>query len=137
MTGIVVGAAIIRAGCVLAQQRGHPPSTAGFWELPGGRVEPGEDDATALARECREELGVGVVVGGRMGPEVTLRPGLVLRIYRAVLDPADVEPHPREHLALRWLSASTVDTVDWLAADRVLLPDLRAVLESSRPVNWY
>jgi len=128
MKCVVVGAAIIRSGRVLAQQRGYPPSAAGRWELPGGRVEPGEDDRTGLARECLEELGVRVVVGDRVGPEVTLRPGLVLRIYRAVL--TDGTPHPHDHQALRWLGASEVDGVDWLPADRALVPWLRGLLSA-------
>jgi 8-oxo-dGTP diphosphatase len=131
MTGIVVGAAILRAGQILAQQRAHPPSTAGLWELPGGRVEPGEDDETALRRECVEELGVSVLVGARVGPEVTLRHGLVLRIYQAALDPPDATPHPHDHQALRWLTPATLETVDWLPADRALLPDLRAILATN------
>jgi 8-oxo-dGTP diphosphatase len=128
MTGVVVAAAILRAGSVLAQQRAFPPSTAGFWELPGGRVEPGEDDRTALARECLEELGVRVIVGTRVGPEVPLRPGLVLRIYQATLDPPDATPYPHDHAALRWLTASTMDSVEWLPADKLLLPALGALL---------
>ena len=132
MTGVVVGAAIVRAGQILAQQRGHPPSVAGLWELPGGRVEPGESDSTALARECWEELGVRVVVGSRVGPEVLLRPGLVLRVYRASLDPGDGEPFPHDHAALRWLDASGLDSVEWLPGDRVLLPAIRELLGIGR-----
>jgi 8-oxo-dGTP diphosphatase len=128
MTGIVVGAAIIRAGCVLAQQRAYPESVAGQWELPGGRVEPGESDRAAISRECLEELGVRVRVGEPVGPEVPLRDGLVLRAYRATLDPPDATPHPHDHQALRWLTASTLDSVEWLPADRVLMPALHALL---------
>jgi 8-oxo-dGTP diphosphatase len=128
VTGIVVGAAIVRTGRLLAQQRAFPPSVAGQWELPGGRVEPGESEPAALIRECLEELGVRVRVGALLGPAVPLKHGLVLKAYTAELDPADASPHPREHLALRWLTLSTVDEVNWLAADHVLLPALRAVL---------
>ena len=51
---------------MLAAQRSYPPELAGRWELPGGKVEDGEDSRTALARELREELGLTV----RMGPLV-------------------------------------------------------------------
>jgi 8-oxo-dGTP diphosphatase len=129
MTDVVVGAAIIRSGRVLAQQRGYPPAAAGRWELPGGRVEPGEDDRAALARECLEELGIAVDVGARVGPEITLRPGLVLRIYQAVLTGGT--PHPHDHQALHWVGESEVDSVDWLPADRAVVPWLRAVLRSA------
>ena len=125
---VVVGAAIVRAGRLLAQQRAYPEAAAGRWELPGGRVEPGESDQDAVRRECVEELGVRVRVGARVGPDVPVRPGLVLRIYRADLERPDATPHPHDHHALRWLAVDTLDAVDWLPADRVLLPDLRRLL---------
>src|SRR5215467_10554281 len=56
MSGLVVGAAIIARGRLLAAQRADPPELAGGWELPGGKVEPGESDQEALVRECHEEL---------------------------------------------------------------------------------
>lgn len=123
-----MGAAILRGGSVLAQQRAYPAADAGRWELPGGRVEPGESEPAAVIRECLEELGVRVRVGARLGPDVALRDGMVLRVYVAELDPPRARPHPREHRAVRWLTLSTVDSVEWLAADRVLLPALRGLL---------
>ncbi len=128
MTGIVVGAAIVRDGRLLAQQRAYPSSVAGQWELPGGRVEPGESPVAALRRECLEELGVRVLVGDQVGPDVPVREDLVLRIYQAALDPSDAAPRPLDHRALRWLTADTMGSVEWLPADRVLLPALRELL---------
>ena len=64
----VVGAAIIRDGRVLAARRTAPPEAAGRWELPGGKVEPGEHRDGALVREIREELGVTVAVDQVAGP---------------------------------------------------------------------
>jgi 8-oxo-dGTP diphosphatase len=51
---------------LLVIQRGHAPDR-GLWSLPGGRVEPGEDDPTAVAREVAEETGLTVVVGDLIG----------------------------------------------------------------------
>jgi 8-oxo-dGTP diphosphatase len=125
---IVVGGAIVRGGEVLAQQRAYPARDAGRWELPGGRVEVGETDQEAVVRECLEELGVRVTVGRRIGEDQPLREGLVLRVYLAALDPPDVQPHAHDHQALRWLTTESLDTVDWLPADRALLPALRTAL---------
>lgn len=124
---VIVGTAIVRDGAVLAQQRAYPPELAGLWELPGGRVEPGESDVAAVVRECREELGVPVVVGAVLGPDVPLGGGKLLRVYLARLD-GTAEPRPHDHAALRWLTAGQLDSVEWLPADRILLPGLRRAL---------
>jgi 8-oxo-dGTP diphosphatase len=83
-----VGAVIKdEAGRLLLIKRGHEPG-AGLWSIPGGRIEPGESDARALAREVLEETGL-VVVPGRLLGEVA-RPGLAgavveIRDYLAVV----------------------------------------------------
>jgi 8-oxo-dGTP diphosphatase len=126
---VVVGAALVHDGRLLVQQRAFPPDVAGLWEVPGGRVEDGETDAEGLRRECREELGVEVVVGDRVGPEVRLPNGMLFRVYAVTL--ADgMKPRPVEHRALRWVTETELDALDWLPADRAFLPDLRARLRA-------
>ncbi len=61
----VVGAMIERDGRYLITQRPAKASLPLLWEFPGGRVEPGESDQAALARELREEMAIEVVVGDR------------------------------------------------------------------------
>lgn len=125
---VVVGAAIVSDGRLLAQQRRYPARDAGRWELPGGRVEPGEDESAAIVRECREELDVSVWSGERVGTDVPLRNGMLLRVHRATL--AGGAPRAVEHRALRWLSVPELSDVDWLDADRVLVRSLRELLRA-------
>ncbi|HEX3650753.1 MAG TPA: (deoxy)nucleoside triphosphate pyrophosphohydrolase, partial [Pseudonocardiaceae bacterium] len=120
---VVVGAAIVRDGTVLAGQRTEPPAVAGRWEFPGGKVEPGESERAAVVRECREELAADVVVGGRLGPDLVLANGWLLRLYLATLAPG-ARPVAGEHRAVRWVPADRLAELDWLAADRVVLPEL-------------
>lgn len=129
---VIVGAAIVRGRSLLAQQRAYPREVAGLWELPGGRVEPGESEVDALRRECLEELGVEVAIRERVGPDVRLRPGLVLRVFAAELVDGDAKPRPLDHKALRWLDESGLDGVQWLPADLELLPELRRLLVGQR-----
>lgn len=123
---VVVGAAIVRGGRLLAQQRAFPESHAGQWELPGGRVEPDEKPEEALVRECVEELGATIVIHDQVGPDVPLKKDLVLRVFAAEL--ADGEPEALEHNAVRWLTADELPELDWLPADRVLVPALQDLL---------
>jgi 8-oxo-dGTP diphosphatase len=123
---VVVGAAMIRDGRVLAARRRGPPELAGGWEFPGGKVEAGEDDRGALMRECDEELGVRVQVGELVG-SAPLPGGWVLRIYLATLSGG--EPAPRaEHDELRWLLPEELGSVPWLAPDLPIVDTLRHAL---------
>ncbi|MEU8229429.1 (deoxy)nucleoside triphosphate pyrophosphohydrolase [Actinoplanes sp. NPDC048967] len=125
---VIVAAVIVQDGRVLACERSAPPEVAGRWEFPGGKVEPGETDAQALARECAEELGVRVAVGARVGPDVPLAHGrAVLRVFTVTLLNGD-EPRALEHTAMRWLAADELDSVPWLPADRPIVAELPVLL---------
>ena len=114
---VVVAAAIVRDGRVLAARRTQPANVAGRWELPGGKVDPGETDEQALAREIREELGIEIVVGERIPGEWPLHDDYVLRAYAATIasgEPAALDHHDK----LRWLTRDELDDVPWLGPDR-------------------
>lgn len=125
---LVVAAAVMRDGRVLAQQRAFPPEAASRWELPGGRVEPGESAANAVIRECREELAVDVVPGDQLGPDIPLPGGATLRVHVARLAWPEATPSPVEHAALRWVSRRELAELDWLDSGRAVLPHLHALL---------
>jgi 8-oxo-dGTP diphosphatase len=128
-TQIVVAGALIRDAKVLVAQRVRPPELAGRWELPGGKVAPGETERDALARELAEELGLGagdVAVGGRLGDDIVVDAGFTLRAYRVRL--VRGEPDARDHRALRWITAAELHDLDWVPADRGWLADLTAAL---------
>jgi len=128
-TQIVVAGAVICRSAVLVAQRVRPPELAGRWELPGGKVAPGETERAALARELAEELGLAIgdiAVGDRLGHDIPLNGTTTLRAYRVRLIRG--EPHPHDHQALRWVTAAELHDVDWVPADRGWLPDLTRAL---------
>jgi 8-oxo-dGTP diphosphatase len=116
---IVVAAAIIETGTdarslILVGQRSYPPELAGRWELPGGKVEPGESEREALARECREELGIAIEVGDRAAADVaTIGVTGTLRVYWASISSG--VPTATEHSELRWVSGHELVEVDWVS----------------------
>ncbi|MEO8165844.1 MAG: Nudix family hydrolase [Betaproteobacteria bacterium] len=99
-----VAAAVIEQadGRFLLTQRPVGKVYEGYWEFPGGKVEPGESVAEALDRELREELGIDVQLAYPWITRVyTYRHATVkLHFYRVVSWRGD--PHPRENQSLAW-----------------------------------
>jgi 8-oxo-dGTP diphosphatase len=128
---VVVAAVIERDGLILAARRTEPP------ELAGGNAEQGESDGEALERECREELGVRIVVGERIGPEYRVPSGaMVVRTYLATIE--DGEPRPLEsHDELAWVRPGTPEmrSLPWLDGDFLILDalDVRRAAAADQP----
>ncbi len=141
----VVGAAIVddlsRPTALLAARRTAPPDLAGGWEVPGGKVEPGESEQDALRREIREELGVRIALGERLVAPSSdgcfdLGPGLRMAVWWAVID----EGHPTllaDHDALAWLDAETLYDVGWLPADVPVADAVAARLTPCSPEDGH
>jgi 8-oxo-dGTP diphosphatase len=126
-TQIVVAGALIADQTLLVAQRARPSELAGRWELPGGKVAPGESETAALARELAEELGIEVEVGARVGRDVALSETMMLRAYLVTQTGGTVRAH--DHRALRWVGAGELAHLDWVPADRLWLPELTAALQ--------
>jgi len=127
---VVVGGALLSGGRLLAARRSAPPELAGRWELPGGKVEPGETPERALVRELREELGVTAEPVERVPGEWPLKPGYVLRVWTVRLLAGAPEPL-EDHDALRWLTPDEIWDVDWLDQDVAAVKAVLAV-----PAAW-
>lgn len=129
----VVAALIRQDGQVLLTQRKPGRHLGLSWEFPGGKVEAGETDETALRRELREELDVEVTVGTRCfetrhtygSREIHL---LVYRCRLTAGTPRAVEVH-----ALEWVEESRVAERDFLPADLPLVRGIASGLIAHDP----
>ena len=132
---LVVAAAIVddlsRPTTLLSGRRTEPPELAGGWELPGGKVEPGELPRDALQREIREELGVEIELGALVpGPAAGAWPlgeRFVMQVWLARITVG--EPRPlEEHDRLRVLTKFELHAVRWLPADVEIIAALAALI---------
>jgi 8-oxo-dGTP diphosphatase len=127
---LVVGAAIVQSGLLLAARRTSPRAAAGRWELPGGKVEVGESATAALLREVTEELGCEVVVERWLDGAEPIGTSSVLHVAVCRLS-VGLPRAGDDHDELRWLAPDELDDVDWLEPDRPFLPALRPLLLGS------
>jgi len=122
----VAVAVIQRAdGAVLLGQRPAGKPYAGWWEFPGGKVEPGETVEQALIREIDEELGLRV---HRSTPWVTRRfvyPHATVRLHFRLVRDFDGEARSREGQAFAWLHPDRIDVAPMLPATVPVLGWLR------------
>ena len=121
----VVAAIIHRDGAYFATQRGYG-EFEGMWEFPGGKIEPGESREDALKREIQEELGVDIYIKELLCTTEYDYPTFHLTMHCYLCSVASGEIELREHKSAQWLTAETLDTVEWLPADEKIKAFLRA-----------
>jgi 8-oxo-dGTP diphosphatase len=96
------------------------------WELPGGKLEAGEDPRAALARELREELDVEATIGAVLH-EVAHRydDGRSVAITFLEVTAIDRAPVNRVFAEIRWVPREELHAADFLAADRAFISAIR------------
>ncbi len=123
----VVAAIIIKDGEVFATQRGYG-EWQGWWEFPGGKIEPGETPQEALVREIREELDADISVGALLETVEWDYPTFHLTMHCYLCTLLSASLNLNEHQAAAWLTPQTLTTVKWLPADEGLIGRLRETL---------
>lgn len=128
---LVVAAAIVDAdGRILVQRRPAGRPQPGVWELPGGKIEPGETPEAALVRELREELGIDVEASCLAPAAFASEPlaGRHLLLLVFVLRKWRGMPAPLHADALRWVRPHELHALDMPRADRPLIGLLEALI---------
>ncbi len=99
---VAVGVMLQPDGRLLLGQRPEGKPYAGWWELPGGKLEPGETILQALARELKEELGVTVLESSTWVTHVHAYSHATVRLYFCRVTRWEGEPRGLESQALQW-----------------------------------
>jgi 8-oxo-dGTP diphosphatase len=126
MIDVVAGLILDDAGLLLACKRPEGKHLGGKWEFPGGKLEPGEDPATALIRELEEELGILVETGTALTPVVWDYGRGPIRLHPLLCHIRSGTPHPHEHSEIRWCAPDDLATLDWAEADVPILAEWQA-----------
>ena len=128
MKTIEVVAVVIRdGGRILATERGYGDFKGG-WEFPGGKMEPGETPEAAVVREIEEELRVTVRPTAFIETVEYDYPTFHLTMHCFMCEVVSGEITLTEHLAMKWLTKETLETVDWLPADVSVVRKLEEML---------
>jgi 8-oxo-dGTP diphosphatase len=114
----VVAAIIRKEGRVLITQRRPQAFMPLKWEFPGGKVEAGESDQTALKRELQEELGIDASIGDEFMSLIHNYPDFDIdfHVYQCELLSKDI--HSIGVNNFKWVSIDELDQFDFPPADQ-------------------
>ena len=129
----VSGAVIIRTNPqtnkkeIFATQRGYGDYKDG-WEIPGGKLEPGETPEACIVREIREELATEIKAEKILGVVDYDYPNFHLTMHCILCTIVSGELKLLEHEAAKWVTKETLRSVDWLPADQLILGKIEEIL---------
>ena len=123
----VVAALIVNDGRIFATQRGYG-ELKGWWEFPGGKVEPGERPEDALVREIREELATEIRVDRYVNTIEWDYPAFHLSMRCYLCSVVSGSLTLLEHEAAVWLDREHLRSVQWLPADETIISGIEALL---------
>ena len=128
MKTIEVVAAIIQNGdTIFATQRGYGEFKGG-WEFPGGKMEANETPEEALVREIKEELDTTINVNKLIQTVNYDYPKFHLTMHCYLCSIVSGNLKLKEHEASKWLTLNTIDSVDWLPADLIIIDAIKKIL---------
>lgn len=129
----VSGAIILRTNPIthqkeiFATQRGYG-DYKDYWEIPGGKLEPGETPEECIVREIKEELATEIKAEKILGVVEYDYPNFHLTMHCILCTIVSGELKLLEHEAAKWVTKETLRSVDWLPADQLILDKIEEIL---------
>ena len=112
---------------IFVTQRGYGDYKDG-WEIPGGKLEPGETPEQCIEREIREELATEVKAERILGVVEYDYPNFNLTMHCILCSIVSGDLKLLEHEAAKWVTKETLHSVDWLPADQLILDKIEEIL---------
>lgn len=131
----VTAAIIEKEGRVLAARRKQDSHLAGYWEFPGGKLEPGESPEICLARELEEEFHIGAQIGSFVGESIYDYGTKIIRLLAYQVEHISGDFVLNDHDEVRWLAIDEMDSVKWAPADIPLVEQYRATASNRAYYN--
>lgn len=126
----VVAAIIEQRGKILLARRPDSGDQAGLWEFPGGKVDSGESQPEALARELEEELAIKAVVGNYVASHQREVSGRMINLHAWHVVELTGEMKALCHSELVWCLAAEAFSYDLAPADIPLLEAFMALRDA-------
>ncbi len=122
----VVAAQIEQGGRFLITQRKPTSSLPLLWEFPGGRVEDGETDQAALARELREDMAAEIEVIEASVSVTHEYPDYLIdfHVFRCAIQTPDEHIQKRGIHDFRWVTSEELDSYEFPGADQATIEAL-------------
>ena len=112
---------------IFVSQRGYGDFKGG-WEIPGGKLEPGETPEQCIVREIKEELTTEIKAERSIGVVNYDYPTFHLTMHCILCTIVSGELQLLEHQAAKWVHKETLRSVDWLPADQLILDKIEKIL---------
>jgi len=128
---VVVGILLNKNGEILIAKRRNNQFMPGYWELPGGKIEVGENNKSSLKRELFEELGVTVIKSSLKHTMCHKYPDKVVKLWIYNVDKYSGEPSGQEGQDTSWCSLDQLNKYK-------LLPTMREIIHKiSLPKHYW
>lgn len=125
-----VAAILFRNDTILIAQRPADKPYAGYWEFPGGKIEPGESSYDALDRELHEEIGIELLAAKQLFTHTHTYPDKIVTLDIWLVERFSSEPHAKEGQILQWTRLDNITAFHLLEGNWAIVDKLKQLLKS-------